>query len=53
MGIRLNLLSNGQIAKNDKFRESYERMWPCEDEIGRNLMDKMKKNPKKRSRREK
>ena len=40
MGIRLNLLCHGQVAKNDRFRENYEEIWPCEDEIGRNLMDK-------------
>ena len=40
MGIRLNLLCNGQIAKNEKFRNSYEMIWPCGDEIGRNLMEK-------------
>jgi hypothetical protein len=49
MGIRLNLLCNGQIAKTDKFRENYERMWPCEDEIGRNLMDKTCQEPENES----
>jgi hypothetical protein len=44
MGIRLNLLCNGQIAKDDKFRDNYEEIWPCEDELGRNLMDKSRQD---------